>query len=180
LTHSDAVLEQEGANLVDYSGALADEPASDAVERLKIELLVALEGHKAHGWALHRLCNRLGIAIVVLVALQKRLDVFRWHQANVVAECGKLAANVMGSGAGLHADAARRNVCQAFRQCGARQSFAQKDRSFVVHSANMKGILAKIDADCRDDVLVDSDHGCVLRMTVRAGGTSVGIRGTES
>jgi hypothetical protein len=47
LTHSDAVLEQEGANLVDYSGALADEPAADTMERLKIELLIAFEGNKA-------------------------------------------------------------------------------------------------------------------------------------
>ena len=70
------MLEQEGANLIDYSGALADEPASDAMERLKIKLLVVLEGDKAHGRALHRLCNRLGIAVVVLVALENGLTYF--------------------------------------------------------------------------------------------------------
>ena len=32
------------------------------------------------------------------VALEKRLDIFRWHQTHVVAKRDKLAANVMGSG----------------------------------------------------------------------------------
>ena len=88
------------------------------------------------------------------MALEKRFDEFRWHQANVVTERGELAANMMGSGARLHADEAARNVCQALRKRGARQSFAQNDRSFVVHGANMKGIFSEIDADGRDDVPV--------------------------
>jgi hypothetical protein len=39
-------------------------------------------------------------------------------------------------GAGLHADEAGRNICQAFRQCGARQSFTQNDcRRFELTTA---------------------------------------------
>ena len=49
LTHRDAVLEQkEHEGLIDYSGALADEPAADPMQRLKIELRSSLlRGTKA-------------------------------------------------------------------------------------------------------------------------------------
>ena len=134
------------------------------MERLKIELLVAFEGYKAHGRTLYRLGDSLGITVVILVALEKGLDIFRWHQTNIMSERGQLTPNVVGSSAGLHADEAARNVCQTFWQCGARQSFAQNDCSFGVHGANMKGIFAEIDADRRYNILVDSDHDCILRM----------------
>jgi hypothetical protein len=45
-----------------------------------------LDGDEVHGRSLHRLGDGLGIAIVVLVALQERLDVLGWDQSNVVAE----------------------------------------------------------------------------------------------
>ena len=135
------------------------------MECLKIELLVALEGHKAHGRALHRLGDCLSIAIVILVALQKRLDIFRWHQTNIVPKRRELAANVMGSGAGLHADEAGQNICQTFWQGGARQSFTQNDCPLGVHSADMKGVFPDIDADVRDDDIRIADHDGVLQMS---------------
>ena len=107
LAHRDAVLEQEGANLVDYGGALANEPAADAMECLKIELLVALEGYKAHSRALHRLGDCLSIAIVILVTFAIRPHVVGRHQPGVMAKRLKFATEMMRPGAGLHADEAR-------------------------------------------------------------------------
>jgi hypothetical protein len=40
LPHGNATLQQEGANLVDDTGALADQSLTDGVKRLQVELIV--------------------------------------------------------------------------------------------------------------------------------------------
>ena len=47
------------------------------------------------GWPLHGFRNRLGIAVVVLVTFEERLDVLRRHQTNIVSKRGELAAYVV-------------------------------------------------------------------------------------
>jgi len=59
LTHGNATLQQEGADLIDDASALTDQPLTHAVERLQIELLGALCRHELHGRALHRTTWRL-------------------------------------------------------------------------------------------------------------------------
>jgi hypothetical protein len=95
LSHGNAALNQKAADLVDDGGALADKPRADAVQREEIALLGRLDRDKVHGRPLHRFSDRLGIAIVVLVALEERLYVLGWDQAHVVPECVDLARNVM-------------------------------------------------------------------------------------
>jgi hypothetical protein len=58
------------------------------------------------GWPLHGFRNRLGIAVVVLVTFEERLDVLRRHQTNIVSKRGKLASDVMRSRTCFHADQA--------------------------------------------------------------------------
>lgn len=81
------MLEQKSADLVDDRGALANQPAAHAMHRLQVQLLGALHRHEAHGWARHGLGDRLGIAIVVLVPPQERLDVLGWEQTDIVTKC---------------------------------------------------------------------------------------------
>ena len=50
---------------------MTDEPAANPMQRLKIELLCALDRHESHGRALHRLSDGLGVAVVVLLPLRK-------------------------------------------------------------------------------------------------------------
>jgi hypothetical protein len=64
LTHGNATLQQEGADLIDDAGALTDQPLTHTVERLQVELLGGLGRHELHRWALHRLGDRLGVAEV--------------------------------------------------------------------------------------------------------------------
>ena len=80
------------------------------MQRLQVELVDALGGHKAHGGTLHGLGNRLSVAEVVLLALEEGLHILRRHQLRVVAEGQELPAQMMGADAGLHADQAGRHV----------------------------------------------------------------------
>ena len=50
------------------------------MEREKIALLGRLDRYEVHGQSLHRLGDRLGIAVVVFVPLEKGLDVLRGDQ----------------------------------------------------------------------------------------------------
>ena len=65
------------------------------MQRQQITLLRGLDGNEVHRRPLHRLRDRLSIAIVVLVALEERLDVLRRDEANVMPECPDLPGDVM-------------------------------------------------------------------------------------
>ena len=80
------------------------------MQRQQITLLRGLDGNEVHGRPLHGLRDRLGIAIVVLVPLQERLDVLRRDEANVMPECPDLPGDVMRAAAGFQADKAARHI----------------------------------------------------------------------
>jgi len=61
--HGHAMLQQEGADLI--TGTLTDPSFTHAVERLEVNLLGDLRRDELHGRALHRLGDRLGIALTL-------------------------------------------------------------------------------------------------------------------
>jgi hypothetical protein len=112
----------------------------------QIHLLGRLDRHEGHGGPLHRLGDGFGIAVVVLVALQKRFDVLGRDQAHVMAERLQLPADVVGARTGLHADQARRNVGQALRELEPGELDPQHDGAALVLTDKVEAILAQIDA----------------------------------
>src|SRR5580692_2318477 len=79
LAHCNAALQQEGANLIDDAGALADQPLAHAVKGLQVELIAGLGGDEPHRRTLHRFGDRLRIAEVILLSFAVRTHVFRRH-----------------------------------------------------------------------------------------------------
>ena len=67
--------------MIDDAGALADQPLTDAMQGLQIELLGRLRGHELHRRPLHRLGNRLSVREVVLLTIRSKVlqkQVTRW------------------------------------------------------------------------------------------------------
>jgi hypothetical protein len=56
--HRHPTLQQEGADLIDDGGALADQPLAHPVQRLQVELISSLGGNELPGRALRRLSDR--------------------------------------------------------------------------------------------------------------------------
>src|SRR6266513_168448 len=110
LPHRDAALDEEAADLIDHTCPLANEARAHTMQRQQVHLLRRLDRHKVHGWALHGFRDRLGIAVVVLVSFEERLDVLRRHQPHVVAERRQPPADVMRTSARLHTDKAAGNI----------------------------------------------------------------------
>jgi hypothetical protein len=79
LPHRNAALQQEGADLIDDTGALADQSLAHTVQSLQVELIGGLGGDELHRWPLHRLGDRLCITEVVLLSLRIGADVLRRH-----------------------------------------------------------------------------------------------------
>ena len=67
--HGNAPLQEEGANLIDDAGALADQAFAHPMESLQVELFGGLGRHKLHRGALDRLSDCLRVAEVVLLSL---------------------------------------------------------------------------------------------------------------
>ena len=70
LPHRDPTLQEEGADLIDDTGTLADQTPSHPVQRLQVQLIGGLRGHELHRRALHRLGDRLRVAEVVLLPFE--------------------------------------------------------------------------------------------------------------
>jgi hypothetical protein len=62
LAHRYPTLQQERTDLIDDTGALADQPSAHAVQGLQVKLIGGLGGDEFHRRALHRLGNRPGVA----------------------------------------------------------------------------------------------------------------------
>jgi len=78
-SHREAALQQEGADLIDDTGALPHQPLAHAMQRLQVELIGRLGRDEPHRRSLHRLGDRLGITEIVLLSLVVRAHVSRWH-----------------------------------------------------------------------------------------------------
>ena len=113
-----AALQQEGADLIDDAGALADQSLAHAMKRLQVKLIGRLRRNELHRWTLHGLRNRVGIVEVIFLPLRIGSNILCRHQPRVVSERVELAAEMMRANAGLHADEARREVGQVAPRSG--------------------------------------------------------------
>src|SRR5262249_15847673 len=147
---SDAALHEEPADLIDHTRPLANQTRAHAMQSQQVHLRRRLDRHEVHGWPLHGLRNRLGIAVIVLVTFEERLHVLRRHQTNIMSKGGELAADVMGPGAGFHTDQAARNVGEPALKLSARAFELPNDRPALIETDKMETILTEIDADRAD------------------------------
>src|SRR5215472_7505583 len=92
LADCNAALQQEGADLIDDAGALADQPLPHAVQRLQVKLAGGLRRHKLHRRPLYRFGDRLRIAEVILLSLGIRAHILRRHQPGIMPKRLQLAA----------------------------------------------------------------------------------------
>ena len=150
MPHRDAALQQEGADLIDDAGALADQSLAHTVQRLQVELVGGLDCDELHGRALDSLGDGFRIAEVVLLSLRIGAHVLRRHQSGVVAKHLELATEMMRADAGLHPDQARRQVGEPRFHLAARPLLPQHDGSALIVAHDVERVLADIDADDGD------------------------------
>jgi hypothetical protein len=150
LPHRDAALQQEGADLIDDAGALADQSLAHTMERLQVELVGGLGCDELHGRTLHRLGDCFRIAKVILLPLRIRPNILRRHQPSVVSKHLQLANEMMRPDAGLHADQALRQIGQPGFDLASRPLLPQHDGAAPVLAHEVKRVLADINADYGD------------------------------
>jgi hypothetical protein len=95
------------SQLVDQSGSLADQPVTRSRQHLKVELGLALQFDKPHGWSRDSLGDAFGIPIVVLLGFHVRPSIFRCNKPNGVALGSHCPAQVMRSATRFHRHNAR-------------------------------------------------------------------------
>src|SRR5271165_7105892 len=120
------------------------------MQGLHVELVLALQFDKAHRRPGHRLCDPLGVAIVVLLRLDVGPDIFGRHQPNVVAVGGEHAAEMMSPAAGLHPDNARRKLLRQSNQRLPPYLATHHNRAGRIQPNHAADVLAEVDAEHRD------------------------------
>jgi uncharacterized membrane protein len=91
--------------------------------------LLALGHHKAHGRALSRLADRLGIRRIVLLARDEGLHVSRRDQSDRMPELADLASPIVGAAAGFHRYRAGRLAGKEGENLVPPQLLAEQDRA---------------------------------------------------
>jgi hypothetical protein len=164
LPDRDAPFQQECADLIDDAGALADQSLAHPMQRLQVELLGGLGRHEFHRRTLHRFSNRLRVAIVVLFTFAIWAHVFRRHQPSIVAECLKLATEMMRTDTGLHSDQARLRVGKPHLHLATRPFLSKHDGTVSILADNVERILADTGADYGDCAVECLWHGGLLEF----------------
>ena len=138
LAYRNATLQQEGTDLIDDAGALADQSFSHTVQRLQVELIGGLRRHELHRRPLHRLGDRFCVTEIVLLSLRVGSHVLRRHQTGIVAELLQLATEMMRADTSLHADQARRHVRKTCFNLATRPLLTQHDRATLIKANNVE------------------------------------------
>lgn len=160
LRQHDTELREQAADAVDAGRALLDETLAHPVQAQHPLLLQALDGHKTHLGALHRLTDGGGICGIVLASLAREAvghDELGGDQAHRVAMLDKQPGPVVCARAGPHADGAGWQGCNEIEQLGACYAGAhQCGLAAFIHPMQGEHGLGEIDAD------IDNSHGLPL------------------
>jgi hypothetical protein len=135
---------------VDHLGPLAHQQIARSMKHQPALLLGRFDLHETHGRPPHCLADRFGVGRIVLVALDVRLHILRWHQPHPVAKLREFTCPVMGRGAGLHADQARRQRFEELQNLAASEPFPDHDLFGRVDPVNLEHVLGDIQADRRN------------------------------
>ena len=117
-------------------------------------LLGRFDPHKTRGWAAHRLTDRLGVGSIVLVALDVGLHIPRRHQTNLVTKLREFTRPIMGGGARLHADKARRQRLEELQHLAPPKLLSNDDLLSCIDPVNLEHVLGDIQTE-RGDLHVD-------------------------
>jgi len=135
---------------IDHLGPLAHQQIARPMQHQPALLLGRFDLHKTHGWASHRLADRLGIGSVILVALDVGFHIFRRHQPHLVAKLREFARPIMGRRAGLQADKTWRQRFEECQHLAAPKLLPDDDLLGRVDPVNLKHVLGDIQADRGD------------------------------
>ena len=162
----DALLDQEGADLVDRRRPAGDQSGPDAMTGLQIELILALLLDEAQVRAQRRLGDGLGIVVVVLLSLHERLDIDRRDDPRLVAQGAQGPADKVRAQARLHADDARRQLLERICESQPLDLPAEGNLAVGAEPDEVKNLLADIDADDRQWRCVVSVFGFMAASPV--------------
>ena len=143
-------LQKDGSDLVHQGGALADELVAHPVQGLHVELRFRLQRDEPHGRTGRSLCDRLGIAVVVLLCLDVGPHVFRRHQPDGVALSGERPAHVMRATARLRGDDAGRKRRAKGHHRLAPHPASQDDPTGRILPDKAAAVFAQIDPEYRN------------------------------
>src|SRR5215813_3934931 len=132
---------------VDQLSPLTDQEIPRPVQHQHALLLDVLDRHKSHRWPRDGLADRRCIGRVVLAALPIGLDIGRRHEPRVMPQLPELACPLMGRCAGLHANAARRQIGKELKNSRSTNTLADHHRAFSIDAVNLKQILGDIQTD---------------------------------
>src|ERR1700731_4218415 len=117
------------------------------MQRLHVQLLLALQLDKSHRRPRRRLSDRLCIPIVVFLGLDVGPHIFRRHQPNLVALRLEKTAKMMGAAAGLHCDDARRQAFSEPNDTRWPHAPPFDDLALTIQPHEAAAVLAKINSE---------------------------------
>ncbi len=126
---------------IDHLGPLPHQQIARPMQHQLALLLGRFDLHKTHGRTSYRLADRLSVGSIVLVALHVCLHIPRRHQMDLVTKLREFTRPIIGGGARLHADKARRQRLEELQHLAAPKLLPNDDLLGRVDPVNLKYVL---------------------------------------
>src|SRR5258708_18278452 len=147
LSHRDATFQYQSTNLVDHRRATHHPVLAHPMQGLQIQLIVALDWHKAHLRTPHCLGDGFCINVIVLVRLYVGLYILCGYQAHFMFLVAQCPAQKMSSSACLHTNQRDPQIRCELQKLSARELLAHYNFAAFVKPNHVKGGFSKINAD---------------------------------
>jgi hypothetical protein len=144
------MLPEKTADLIDEPDAIGNQATANPMNSLDRQLLGRLDGHEAHARSADRLADRLRIIPIVLVGFHVGCDELRADQSDVVTEFRKRLGPKVCAVRCLHADEARRQVCEKRWHGMTAKRLAQHRLSMSVDAVNLEDIFRQVQTNASD------------------------------
>ena len=159
--HGDAELRRMPADRVDQHRALLDQQVPHSEHRQRRLLLGVLDRHKPHGRPAHRLADRLGVDLVILAALDVRLDVLRREQHHLVPQAAQHPRPVVRGATRLEPDSGWRQLGKDFCHFAAPDLSPHPRLLVLINPMNLKDMFGRVETNS-DNRHPDGSLGCVV------------------
>src|SRR5262249_35658576 len=157
-----ALLDQEGAYLIDCRCSSRDQAGAHAMQGLEVELGLRLLAYDAQVRPRCGLGHCLGVVVVVLLSLDERLHIDRRDDPRLVTQLTQRPADKVGAKARFHADHARRQPPECLNQRQSLDLATESNLAVGAKTDNVEDFLADVDANRGQGY--GSVHGLLLRM----------------
>src|SRR5210317_1556118 len=147
LWKTDAVFTEQPPSRIAQCRTIPNTLRAHPVNCLHVMRFHGLNGDKLDSWSVESFGNRVGIVVVILVALYQGLHILRWDQFHLMTQRLQFTSPVVRCSTGFHANLAGWQLSKELAHLAASEHAFLHLFVAIVEADDMKNVLCQIQTD---------------------------------